>query len=122
MHYIAYHLVWPVKRNKRVLYGKIKQECKKLIEMKCCEKGWEVLDLRVEPHYVYLHVQAWPGTSAFEVIKDCKALTSHELRFRHAVLLKLPSLWTKAFFASTQEKLKDKQILGYIGLEAFRNE
>jgi len=88
--------------------------------MKCTEKGWEVLDLQVNPNHVHLHVQVWPTTSAFEVIKDCKALTSHELRLKYAVLLKLPSLWTKAFFASTQEIVKPKQVLGYLGLEAFR--
>ena len=120
MHYIAYHLVWPVKRCKAVLYGKIKQDCHKLISMKCEERGWEVLDLQVNPNHVHLHVQVWPAVSAFEVIKDCKALTSHELRMKYTVLLKLPSLWTKAFFASTQEKIKDKHVLGYLGLEAMK--
>ena len=113
---IAYHLAWAVKRGKKVLRGRIAQDCRKLIEMKCAERGWTVLLLDVLPGYVQLHVQVWPTTSAFEVVKECKGLTSHELRLKYPALLRLPSLWTRAYFASTEESVKDTQIEGFVGV------
>jgi len=31
-----------------------------LIEKKCQEKGWTILELTVEPDHVHLFVRAWP--------------------------------------------------------------
>ena len=113
-HYIVYHLAWPVKRVREVLSGKIAKDCTKLINMKCDERGWTILALVVNPDHIYLRVQAWPTTSAYEIVKACKGLTSHELRMRYAELHKIPSLWTKAYFASTEERVKSSQIRAYI--------
>lgn len=49
-------------------------------------------------HHVHLFVRAWPTTSAAEVVKQVKGITSHELRGKYPHLLKLPSLWTRSYF------------------------
>lgn len=117
VHLIVYHLVWTPKRRKAVLVNEIAQDCKMLIEKKCQEKGWTILELAVEPDHIHLFVRAWPITSAAEIIKECKGLTSHELRKKYPVLNRLPSLWTRSYFASTADNVSVEVIQEYIAAQ-----
>ena len=117
VHLIVYHLVWVPKRRKPVLVGKVQQDCKKLIEQKCAEQGWTIIELAINPDHVHLFVRAWPTTPASDIVKECKGLTSHELRKQHPQLLKLPSLWTRSYFASTAGKVSSETIQRYIAAQ-----
>jgi putative transposase len=117
VHLIVYHLVWTPKRRKPVLTGRIAGDCQKLIEQKCAEQGWTVLELSVKPDHVHLFIRAWPTTSAAEIVKECKGLTSHELRGKYPVLKKLPSLWTRSYFASTAGNVSSEVIQRYIAAQ-----
>ncbi len=72
-----------------------------MIQAKCSEHGWHVEELAIQPDHVHLFVRVRPTTSAAEVFKEVKGVTSHELRDKHPQLRKLPSLWTRSYFAST---------------------
>ena len=98
---IVYDLAWTPKRRKSVLVGAIATDCRRLIENRCEERGWVILDLEIFPDQVRVLVQVWPSTSAAEVVKECKGVTSRELRHKYPVLMKLPSLWTRSYFAAT---------------------
>jgi putative transposase len=117
VHLIVYHLIWVPRRRKAVLVGAVAQDCKVLIERKCAEQGWTILELVVNPDHVHLFVRAWPTVSAAEIIKECKGLTSHELRKNHPQLLKLPSLWTRSYFASTASNVSSETIQQYIAAQ-----
>ena len=69
IHWIVYHLVWTPKRRKAVLTGEIAIDCKALIEKKCAEMGWTILELAIQPDHVHWFVQAWPIPSAAEIVK-----------------------------------------------------
>ncbi len=101
VHLILYHLVWTPKRRKAVLKDAIAVDCRQLIEQKCAERGWEIVELAIQPDHIHLFVRVWPSVSAADVVKEVKGRTSHELRERSAVLRKLPSLWTRSYFAAT---------------------
>jgi putative transposase len=117
IHRIVYHLVWTPKRRKPVLIGNIAADCKALIEQKCSEQGWTILELAVQPDHIHLEVQAWPITPAAEIIKECKRLTSHELRRKYPILKRLPSLWTRSYFAATAGNVSAEVIQGYIAAQ-----
>lgn len=117
VHLIVYHLIWCPKRRKPVLIGKIARDCQALIEQKCTEHGWVVVQLAIQPDHVHLFVRVWPTTSAADVVKECKGLTSHELRKRYPVLLKMPSLWTRSYFASTAGNVSQETIQRYIAAQ-----
>jgi putative transposase len=68
----------------------------------CDTQGWEILELAVQPDHVHLFVRIWPKDSAAEVVGKIKGRTSHDLRKKFPQLLKLPSLWSSSFFASTE--------------------
>jgi putative transposase len=117
VHLIVYHLIWVPRRRKAVLIGAVAQDCKALIERKCAEQGWTILELAIDPDHIHLFVRAWPTVSAAEIIQKCKGLTSHELRKRHPQLLKLPSLWTRSYFASTAGNVSSETIQRYIAAQ-----
>ncbi len=114
VHLIVYHLVWCPKRRRKVLVGPVAQDCDKLIKEKCVEMGWKVLDLVIQPDHIHLFVRAWPTTSAYEVVRQCKGRTSHDLRQKYKHLLRLPSLWTRSYFSSTAGNVSTQTIQRYI--------
>jgi putative transposase len=114
VHLVVFHLVWTPKRRKAVLIGAIAKRCRLLIEQKCSEQGWEILELAIQPDHVHLFVQAWPGDSAAEIIRQVKGLTSHHLRREFKSLLKLPSLWTRSYFCATAGNVSSETIRKYI--------
>lgn len=114
VHLILYHLVWTPKRRKAVLKDAIAVDCRRLIEQKCAERGWEIVELAIQPDHLHLFVRVWPSVSAADVVKEVKGLTSHELRERYAVLRKLPSLWTRSYFAATVGNVSNETVRAYI--------
>ncbi len=117
VHLIVYHLVWTPKRRKAVLTGAIATDCRKLIQKKCEEQGWQILELAIQPDHVHLFVQTWPTISAAEIVKECKGLTSHELREKYPLLKRLPSLWTRSYFAATAGNVSSEVIQRYIAAQ-----
>ena len=117
VHLIIYHLVWIPKRRKAVLVGQIARDCKTLIEKKCTERGWNILEIAIQPDHIHLFVQVWPSDSASEVVKECKGVTARELRLKHKDLKKLPSLWTRSYFASTAGNVSKQMIQQYIAAQ-----
>lgn len=114
VHLIAYHLVWTPKRRKPVLVNSVALDCEKQIREKCEMMGWEVASLAVLPDHIHLFVRAHPTTSADEIVKQCKGVTSKTLRKAHPHLAKLPSMWTRSYFASTCGSLSEEAVRKYI--------
>ena len=117
VHLIVYHLVWTPKRRKAVLTGPVAAECRRLIEQKCQEQGWKIIELAIQPDHIHLFIQVWPSDAASEVVRQIKGLTSHELREKYPHLKKLPSLWTRSYFAATAGNVSRETIERYIAAQ-----
>ena len=123
VHLILYHLVWCPRRRRPVLVGAIAGRCRELIEGKCREQGWDVLALAIQPDHVHLFVRADPSTSAADVVKECKGIASFHLRREFPSLLRLPSMWTRSYFASTGDSaahVSQQTIQRYIDAQTGR--
>jgi REP-associated tyrosine transposase len=120
VHLITYHLIWCPRRRKPVLSGAVATRCRELIEGTCAEKGWDVLALAIQPDHIHLFVRVWPSDSAAEVVKVCKGITSFHLRQEFPHLLKLPSTWTRSYFASTAGTVSQETIQHYITAQTGR--
>ena len=117
VHLIVYHLIWCPKRRRPVLTGAVAKECRRLITAKLAEQGWPLIELAIEPDHVHLFVRAWPTTAAAEIVKACKGLTSHDLRKQFPLLRRLPSLWTRSYFASTAGNVSAETVARYIAAQ-----
>jgi putative transposase len=114
VHLIVYHLIFCPKRRKPVLVGVVAQECERLINQKCEDEGWEILKLAVMPDHVHLFVRVFPKTSAAEVVRQVKGLTSRELRLKFPQLRRLPSMWSRSYFAGSAGNVSQETIAKYI--------
>jgi putative transposase len=117
VHLIVYHLVWTPKRRKAVLVGPIASDCRKLIKRKCAEHGWKILQLAIQLDHVHLFVQVRLDDSVAEVAREMKGITSHELRKKYPILLRLPSLWTRSYFSATAGNVSSEVIERYIAAQ-----
>ena len=120
VHLIIYHLIWCPRRRKPVLVEPVAARCRELIAGKCAEKGWEVLALAIQPDHIHMFVRVGPSNSAAEVVKECKGITSFHLRREFPSLLKLPSMWTRSYFASTAGNVSQQTIQRYIDAQTGR--
>jgi putative transposase len=115
VHLVVYHLIWCPKRRKPLLVGDIRTRLAQVIEQKCAEKGWTILELAIQPDHLHLFVRAWPTDSAADIVKELKGITSFTLRKEFASMLKkLPSLWTRSYFVSTAGAVSAETIKRYI--------
>ncbi len=115
VHLVVYHLIFCPKRRKSFLVGAVAKECERLLALKCEQNGWQALKLVVQPDHIYLFVRVFPTNAAADVVKELKAYTSHELRLKFPELKRrLPSLWTRSYFASTADSISDDIIQNYI--------
>jgi putative transposase len=118
-HLIVYHLVWCPKRRKKVLVGPVAADCERIINEVCTVRGWYVIQLAIQPDHVHLFVRVRPTDSAADVVHAVKGRTSHDLRASYP-LLKLPSLWTGSYFASTAGKISATAIEKYLAAQKGR--
>jgi len=118
VHLIVFHLVWTPKRRKPILTGDVALDCDKLIRGKCEESGWEIIELAIQPDHIHLFVRAFPDTSASEIVKACKGVTSRYIRSEYPeIKRRLPSLWTRSFFAGTAGNVSSEIIEKYIAAQ-----
>ncbi len=117
MYLLNYHFVWTPKRRKPVLVGEVGADCRALIEKKCIERGWKILELAVQPDPIHLFVSIFPDESPSQVIKECKGVTSYYLRKKYAALNRLPSLWTRSYFVVTAGNVSGEIIQQYIAAQ-----
>ena len=114
VHLIVYHLIWCPKRRKPVLTGEVAKDCEALLRQKCEQRGWDVLQLAIQPDHIHVFVRVFPSDSAADVVKDLKGVTARELRGKYHELHKIPSLWTRSYFASTAGNVSQETIQRYI--------
>jgi putative transposase len=115
VHLLIYHLVWCPKRRKPILTGQLKDRLIQLVEQKCAEKGWDIIEFAVQPDHVHLFVRVWPSDSVAEIVKELKGFTSFSLRQEFKpIVSKLPALWTRSYFAATAGNVSAETIQRYI--------
>jgi putative transposase len=111
---VNYHFVWIVRRRKRVLTGSLKQRLETLIHDIAKEIDCEVLNLAIEPEHIHLFVNCPPDIAPSQIMHRIKGATSRYLRQEFPILLKLPSMWTRAYFVSTAGNVASSTIQKYI--------
>jgi putative transposase len=101
----------------RVLGRPIAAELQWLVQAKCDQRGWHILQLVIQPDHVHLFVRVFPSNSASAVVREIKDFTAHELRDMFPQLTTMPSMWTRSYFASTAGNVSEATIRAYIAAQ-----
>ena len=102
---LKYHLVWTPKYRGRVLGSeKTKGELRRIIEIICKWKHWEILELSIQEDHVHLCLLASPRDSVSYLMQTIKGKSSawmkKKIKRTHG-LYEQQSLWAKGYFVST---------------------
>ena len=108
------HLVWVPKRRKKVLVGDVKLRLSLILTEVAAENQWIIKAMEIAPDHVHLLVEFDPKVSINSIVKAFKGRSSRYLRLEFPHLLKLPTLWTHAYFYDTTGKVSSAIIMDYI--------
>ena len=111
---VNYHFVWIVRRRRKVLTGSVKQRLEVLIKGTARELDCEVLNLAIEPEHVHLFINCPPTLAPSDLMHRIKGRSARFLRLEFPELMRLPSMWTRAYFVSTAGNVASSTIAKYI--------
>jgi len=112
---LKYHIVWFPKYRRPVLTGDIEHRLRVLLDEKTTELGMTIHALEIMPDHVHLFVESDPTFCVAEIANRLKGFTSRVLRQEFASLrTRLPTLWSRSYFASTIGHVSAATIERYI--------
>jgi putative transposase len=111
---IQYYLVWCPKRCKPVLVGEVRERLEQIIHQVADELGVKILEAAINPDNIHLLISASPTIPIHKIVKRIKGRSSNILRREFPEVLKLPSLWTHSYYASTIGAVSKEDIEEYI--------
>ncbi len=115
VYHIGYHVVWCPKYRKPCLIGDVEADLRLLLTEYSKEIGVTIETMDIMPDHVHLFVTAPPSISVHNIIGWLKGYTSHALRQKYDHLrTKLPTLWTRAYYAGSTGVVNESIIRSYI--------
>lgn len=121
MHGLGLHVVWCPKYRKKVLVGAVAARLRELLVAKAAERAWEMVAVELMPDHVHVFVRVGPAASASYVANQFKGFTSRVLRSEFAHLRsRLPTLWSRSYFAATVGRVSEATIRRYIDEQATK--
>ena len=120
VYLLNYHLVWCPKRRRPVLTSAVAQRLKQIFAQVAEEKRVKILALEVQPDHLHLFVSCYPQIVVHKLVKAFKGRSSNILRKEFPSLLRLPSLWTNSYFASTAGNVSSETIRKYIEAQSTK--
>ncbi len=108
---INYHLVWCPKYRKKILVGKVKKIVEQTIKEACEQRGWDLLELSIQPDHIHIFISTRPIFAPMFVVKVLKGATAvravKEYRFAKR-------FWSPSYYVGTAGTVTEKTIQRYI--------
>ena len=112
---LKYHLVWCPKYRRPVLEGAIEKRLREVLEAVRAEHVWTIHALEVMPDHVHLFIESDPIYSVAEIVNRLKGASSRILRSEFPALRsRLPTLWSRSYYAGTVGAVSDAVVRRYI--------
>lgn len=112
---LKYHLVWCPKYRRPVVVGDVASRLKVLLAEKAAEMGATLHAMEVLPDHVHLFVESDPTRAPANIAAQFKGYTSRVLRREFGSLRsRLPTLWSRSYFAATVGHVSAATIQKYI--------
>lgn len=113
---LQYHIVWCTKYRLKVLNPDVQKRLKEIVLQKCEEKGWELVEIEVMEDHVHCFIRTNKSDITVKhIASQLKGVSSNILRkdFKH-LKSKLPTLWTRSYYAGTIGHVSEKTVKRYI--------
>jgi putative transposase len=118
---LKHHIVWCPKYRRSVLTHPIDARLKALFAEIAAEHGMRLHAVEVMPDHVHLFVASDPTLCVAEIVNRFKGRTSRVLRQEFPSLRsRLPTLWSRSYFAATVGAVSENTITGYIEAQKGR--
>lgn len=112
---LSVHIVFCPKYRRSVLVNPVDVRLKELLTEKTAELDLAIRALEVMPDHVHLFIDFDPRWGIAEIVNRLKGYTSRQLRIEFPALKsRLPTLWSRSYFAATTGCVSDKAIERYI--------
>ncbi|MCW2240802.1 putative transposase [Azospirillum canadense] len=112
---MKYHIVWCPKYRRSVLTPPVDDRLKEVLCDVAEEYGMTLHALDVRPDHVHVFVEADPTLGVAEMVNRLKGKSSRALRDEFPALRsRLPTLWSRSYFAATVGGVSDETIRRYI--------
>jgi putative transposase len=98
-------------RSKPCLTGEVAERLAELIAEKVGDLPLETRALVILPDRVYVAAVAPPTVAPHHIVCQLKAHTSRQLRDEFPELLRIPTLWTRAYLVLAGETLTKEDVL-----------
>ncbi len=117
---LKYHLIWIPRRRRKVLVGEVADRLEALLREKAEELSVEIEHLAIQPDHLHMFVNAPPSLAVSQLVYRFKGYTARTLRKDFPHLLKMPSMWTTAYFAASAGRVSEARIQEYIEAQSTR--
>lgn len=112
---INYHFVFcPRYRRKIFLIPNVEERFKTLVKEKCKEVNIEIIAIECDKNHTHIFLNCLPAFSPSDIMQHIKGYTSKILREEFIELNKMPSLWTRSYFVSTEGNVSSETIKKYV--------
>lgn len=112
---LKYHVVWCPKYRRPVLVDAVAERLRVLLGEKANELGMTIHALEIMPDHVHLFVESDPTLCVAEIVNRFKGFSSRVLRREfHHLTTRLPTLWSRSYYAGTVGHVSDKTVKDYI--------
>ena len=120
---IGYHLIWCTKYRKKLIYGEIETEFKRLVRAKCKTLGIRVGSMETMPDHIHVFIRSRQVFEPSRLAAQLKGYTSHELLRLFPRLHRkwgAPVLWSKSYFCESVGHISQDTVQRYIELQKQR--
>ena len=111
---LSYHLIWCPKYRRGLLVGDLKIRLEEIIKEAVYSLGGVILGLEIMPDHVHLCASLPPKIPIHKLLKLAKGRSSNYLRKEFPHLLKMPTLWSRSYFATTVGDVSTEKVMEYI--------
>jgi len=112
---INYHIIWCVKYRKKLLVDYVDIRLKQLLKEKAKNINITIKKMETDKDHIHLFISASPTQAVHWIVQQLKGYTSRILRKEISIVrTRVPSLWTRSYYAETIGHISEKTILKYI--------
>lgn len=112
---INYHFVFcPRYRRKIFLIPNVEERFKHIVKFICEEMEIKIIAIECDKDHTHMFLNCLPTLSPADIMQKIKGVTSRVLRDEFPQLKKMPSLWTRSYFVSTEGNVCSETIKRYV--------